>query len=205
VRAAADRRLAAERGSWRAPEPYANWQSARCHLTAEATIHLAPRRRRPGPVPSRTSAGCSIRCARRRRDGTGLSSGSSGSPSARWRSTGGGRPGLSATPRTGACVPSAISKLPGSKPSGLSSPRLSARRFSQARTHHGHATTTVPPPAGSRFVTARPIQRPRLSPRRNGLCPGEISLACPPRVGEPGYRSAAGGVSVSRTARSWVR
>src|SRR5215469_10252449 len=40
ARAAADRRLAAERGSWRAPELYANWQSARCRLTVEATIHL---------------------------------------------------------------------------------------------------------------------------------------------------------------------
>jgi hypothetical protein len=53
VRAAADRRLAAEPGSWRAPEPYANGESARCRLTAEATIHLAPLRRpaRPGAVP----------------------------------------------------------------------------------------------------------------------------------------------------------
>jgi hypothetical protein len=46
----------------------------------------APRRRRnrPGAVPD---AGCSIPCAWSWQPGTGFMSGSSGSPSARWRST----------------------------------------------------------------------------------------------------------------------
>ena len=76
---------------------------------------------RPGPVPSRTSAGCSIRCACRWRDGMGLSS---GSPSARWWSRAGGRPAPSATPRTGASVPSAAS-----------TPRLEAGQLGLEQAH----------------------------------------------------------------------
>ena len=49
---------------------------------------LGPRRRRNSPSPSRTSAGCSTTRAWRWRPGAGFTSGSSGSLSARWRSTG---------------------------------------------------------------------------------------------------------------------